>query len=86
MQSLIELSPSILTSGLIAWKDYALTMVIVDEMVSWLHYPPFPNKKVVNKSVDDNIDTFWKEFKHFYRTGPYSYCSSSFENDDALLS
>ncbi len=39
--------------------------ILVDEMVSQLHYPPFPNKKVVNKSVDDNIDTFWKEFKHF---------------------
>ncbi len=28
---------------------------------------------------------FWKEFKHFtYRTGPYSYQSSCFENDDYL--
>ncbi len=27
---------------------------------------------------------FWKEIKNFtYRTGPYSYCSSCFENDDA---
>ncbi len=55
---------------------------MVNEVVSRLHYPPCPNKKVVNKEI---IDIFWKEFKHFtYITGPYSYQSSRFENDDAL--
>ncbi len=54
-------------------------------MVSQLHYPQCLTKKVVNKSIHEIIDNFWKEFKHFtYRTGPYSYHSSCFENDDAL--
>ncbi len=58
---------------------------LVVGMVSWLHYPPCPNKKAVNKKFDEIIDIFWKEFKHFtYRTGPYSYRSSCFENDDDL--
>ena len=58
---------------------------MVDEVVSRLHYPPCPNKKVVNKTIDEILDIFWKEFKHFtYKTGPYSYRSSRFENDDAL--
>ncbi len=60
-------------------------MKMADEVVSQMHYPPCPNKKVVNKSIDEIIDIFWKEFKHFtYRTGPYSYRSSWFDNDDAL--
>lgn len=59
--------------------------MMVDEVVSRLHSPPNPNKKVEKKSVDEIIDIFWKEFKHFtFRTGPYSYRSSRFENDDAL--
>ncbi len=57
----------------------------MDEVVSCLHYPPCPNKKVVNKSIDEIIDIFWKEFIQFtYRTGPYSYQSRCFGNDDAL--
>ncbi len=57
----------------------------MDEVVAKLHYPPCPNKKVVNKTVDEIIDIFWKEFKHFTnRTGPYSYRSSRFDNADAL--
>ncbi len=40
---------------------------------------------MVNKSIDAVLDIFWKEFKYFTcRTGPYSYQSSWFENDDAL--
>ncbi len=51
---------------------------ILDEVILWLHYPPCPNKKVVNKSSDEN-----KDFKYFAsRAGPYSYCSSNFENND----
>ncbi len=47
---------------------------MVDEVVSQLHYPPCPNKKVVKKTTDEIIDIFWREFKHFtYRTGPYSH-------------
>ena len=58
---------------------------LIDEVVSNLHHPPCPNKKVASKSIDEIIDIFWKEFKHFtYRTGPYSYRSGCFENDDAL--
>ncbi len=58
---------------------------MIDEVVSQLHYLPCPNKKLVNKSINETIDIFWKEFKHFtYRTGPYSYFSSCFEIDDAL--
>ena len=58
---------------------------LIDEVVSCLHHPPCPNKKVASKSIDEIIDIFWKEFKHFtYRTGPYSYQSGCFENDDAL--
>ncbi len=58
---------------------------LVDEVVSWLHYPPCPNKKVVNICIDEIIDIFWNEFKHStYRNGPYSYHSSCFKNDDAL--
>ncbi len=57
----------------------------IDEVISRLHHPPCPNKKVASKSIDEIIDIFWKEFKHFtYRTGPYSYRSGRFENDDAL--
>ena len=33
---------------------------MVDEVVSRLHYPPCPNKKVVNKSIDEIIDIFGK--------------------------
>ncbi len=58
---------------------------LIDEVVSRFHHPPCPNKKVASKSIDEIIDIFWKEFKHFtYRTGPYSYQSGCFENDDAL--
>ncbi len=58
---------------------------LIDEVVSWLHHPPCPNKKVASKSINEIIDICWKEFKHFtYRTGPYSYQSGFFENDDAL--
>ncbi len=58
---------------------------LIDEVISRLHHPPCPNKKVASKSIDEIIDIFWKEFKHFtYRTGPYSYRSGRFENDDAL--
>ncbi len=54
---------------------------LIDEVVSQLHYPPCPNKKVMSKSIDEIIDIFWKEFKHFtYKT----YQSSCFKNDDAL--
>ncbi len=57
----------------------------MDEVVSWLHYPLCPNKKVVNKSIDEIIDIFWKEFKHFtYRTRSFSYHSSCFKNDNAF--
>ncbi len=58
---------------------------MVDEVVSRLHYQPCPNKKVVNKTIDQILDIFLKELKHFiYKTGPYSYQSSWFENNDAL--
>ncbi len=33
---------------------------LVDEVVSWLHYLPCPNKKMVNKSIDEIINVFWK--------------------------
>ncbi len=60
-------------------------MKMVDKVVSRLHYLPCPNKEVVNKSIVEIVDIFWKDFKHFtFRTGPYSYCSSCIENDDAL--
>ncbi len=57
---------------------------MVKKVVSQLHYPPCPNKKVVNKSINEIIAIFWKEFEHLtYRTGPYSYQWSWYENDDA---
>ncbi len=33
---------------------------MVDEVVSQLHFPPCPNKKVVNKSINEIIDIFGK--------------------------
>ncbi len=33
---------------------------LVYEFVSQLHYPPCPNKNVVNKSIGKNIDIFGK--------------------------
>ncbi len=36
---------------------------MVDEVVSQLHYPLCPNKKVMNKNIDEIIDTFGKSSK-----------------------
>ena len=33
---------------------------LIDEVVSQLHYPPCPNKKVASKSIDEIIDIFGK--------------------------
>ncbi len=47
---------------------------LIDEVISRLHHPPCPNKKVASKSIDEIIDIFWKEFKHFtYKTSSYSF-------------
>ncbi len=36
----------------------------VNEVVSQLHYPLCPNKKVTNKSIDEIIDIFWKKISN----------------------
>ncbi len=43
---------------------------LIDEVISWLHLSPCPNRKMVNKGGNQIIDIFWKAFKHFmYKTG-----------------
>ncbi len=33
---------------------------LIDEVISHLHHPPCPNKKVTNKSINEIIDIFGK--------------------------
>ncbi len=47
--------------------------------------PAMSKQKSGERTIDEILVIFWKEFKHFtYKTGPYRYRSSRFENDDAL--
>ncbi len=58
---------------------------LIDKVFARLHTPPSPNKTIMAKSFDNNIDIFWKEFKNFTRcTGPYIYQSGQFDNDYAI--
>ncbi len=45
---------------------------LIDEVVALLDTHPCLNKKVPTLSIDEIIDIFWKEFKHFInRSGSF---------------
>ncbi len=57
----------------------------IDEVVSRVTLASMSQQESSEKSINEIIESFWEEFKHFtYGTGPNSYQSSCFENDNAL--
>ena len=38
---------------------------LIDEVISHLHHPPCPNKKVARKSIDEIIDFFLERIQTF---------------------
>lgn len=58
---------------------------MIDRVVIHLHEPPCLNKKVLNNTMDEILDNFWKEFDHFAtRTGSFAYHTGWFNSDDAM--
>ncbi len=71
-----------LMSKLTAWNVWVPT---TETSGRWWMRGFMSQQKMVNKSIDEIIKFFLKEFKHFtFRTGLYSYCLIHFENNDAL--
>ncbi len=74
------------------WADFIEQLVLTMEIsgrwwMRWFHgfIMLHVQTRKLWKSIDEIIDIFWKDFKHFtYRTGPYSYHSCCFENGNAL--